>query len=1072
MKNAKIFLFGLTVLLAVMIGTVSAQPIASCSGVVLDEATELPIADVEVTAYLGWNDSIVVTTDQDGAFLLEFFTLPESPRPGHPNPPVHVMFEHPDYFHYSLELEIAEGDFITDQVISLSQEEYPYDEYSISGHVENEEGEPVVDVPVFAMGQSDPNMPPFMFIVDGTTDENGDYTINAPEGDYRIACGFHNGFPDSGQVWSGLVWYDGVDNPEDATVITVDQDVTGIDFVFDIGDMYEISGVATNGDGDPISNASIFVISDENYRPFHTMTDENGLYSISVIEGDYTVGCFSFQGDFHGMTIWYDGVNSPEDATVITVDQDITGIDFVFDLGDMYTVSGTVTDNNGNPISNAEVFFTSNFDIFPPDSTFSERYFDRARTDENGNYSVQLIEEEYIAGCLIFSEDIFMPITIWYDGADNPEDATVITVNQDITGIDFSFDLTFHNVSGRVADEDGNPVANAEVWLVSDIDPNDPSRPYWTSGRTDESGEYNVSVLAGDYRVNCMHPDHYINLWYDQATSYDDATVITVDQDVTGIDFTFEGFHTVTGSVLNADGEPASYAEVMFFRTDGYYPAWTTTDESGEYSVALYEGLYYAQAILMDDFQDPNDPNGNFMFSISIWYDGVTNFADATPITVSDDVVGINFDFSIIEFGSISGQVTDQETGQPMADAWVSLMPTTQDSLYGGFFPGLGSCVVTDAEGNYEIDNVPEGEYIVSCFGDNRDYIPLFYDQAVDYFDATPVVLQSPDLDVTGIDFALFTEAPEAGESSIRGSIYDADGQPISGSQVIALPIEDNFNQPTFSTISDEEGSYLLENLPEGDYILLAAHDGYIPTYYTDPDWNDGDYVLSLEHIIEVTIGTREDLVDIDIYLYPTGDFGGGISGNVTTSNVIELRLAVVYAIDDQNQVVSGGLSLFDGEFTVPDLPSGVYTIQATRVGYHEADYDLPITLYLEEDPVIDGVHIDLIPMEVLDNEDGSDTPQDMQFGLDQNYPNPFNPSTTIHYTLPGACHVQLNVYNAMGQLVKTLVDKDQPAGKYEARWDGENLNGEPAASGVYFYRMEAGDQGDFTARKRMVLMK
>jgi hypothetical protein len=85
-------------------------------------------------------------------------------------------------------------------------------------------------------------------------------------------------------------------------------------------------------------------------------------------------------------------------------------------------------------------------------------------------------------------------------------------------------------------------------------------------------------------------------------------------------------------------------------------------------------------------------------------------------------------------------------------------------------------------------------------------------------------------------------------------------------------------------------------------------------------------------------------------------------------------------------------------------------------------------------------------------------------FALRQNYPNPFNPSTTIHYEVPGLAVVQLVVYDILGREVTTLVDEMKTAGAYDI-----NFNTIGLASGVYFYRMQA---GDFVGTKKMVLMK
>jgi len=94
-------------------------------------------------------------------------------------------------------------------------------------------------------------------------------------------------------------------------------------------------------------------------------------------------------------------------------------------------------------------------------------------------------------------------------------------------------------------------------------------------------------------------------------------------------------------------------------------------------------------------------------------------------------------------------------------------------------------------------------------------------------------------------------------------------------------------------------------------------------------------------------------------------------------------------------------------------------------------------------------------------------------FTLSQNYPNPFNPTTIIHYQLPAVSDqpsgVSLKVYNILGQEVRTLVDKKQLPGYYSVEWDGEDSSGRDLASGVYIYRIQA---GEFVQSRRMILLK
>lgn len=91
-------------------------------------------------------------------------------------------------------------------------------------------------------------------------------------------------------------------------------------------------------------------------------------------------------------------------------------------------------------------------------------------------------------------------------------------------------------------------------------------------------------------------------------------------------------------------------------------------------------------------------------------------------------------------------------------------------------------------------------------------------------------------------------------------------------------------------------------------------------------------------------------------------------------------------------------------------------------------------------------------------------------YALANNYPNPFNPATTIKYALPQAGMVQLEVYNVVGQVVRTLVAEQQNAGRYVVQWDASNNSGQSLSSGIYFYRLQAGS--DFLEVKKMLLLK
>ncbi len=99
--------------------------------------------------------------------------------------------------------------------------------------------------------------------------------------------------------------------------------------------------------------------------------------------------------------------------------------------------------------------------------------------------------------------------------------------------------------------------------------------------------------------------------------------------------------------------------------------------------------------------------------------------------------------------------------------------------------------------------------------------------------------------------------------------------------------------------------------------------------------------------------------------------------------------------------------------------------------------------------------------------EAGEILPKD--FSLSQNYPNPFNAATTIEYLVGKHEHITIDIINVTGQTVRRLVDKDVGPGTYSVEWDGTNDAAQGVASGVYYYRLTA---GDYSQTKSMTLLK
>ena len=88
---------------------------------------------------------------------------------------------------------------------------------------------------------------------------------------------------------------------------------------------------------------------------------------------------------------------------------------------------------------------------------------------------------------------------------------------------------------------------------------------------------------------------------------------------------------------------------------------------------------------------------------------------------------------------------------------------------------------------------------------------------------------------------------------------------------------------------------------------------------------------------------------------------------------------------------------------------------------------------------------------------------------MEQNYPNPFNPQTNIRYTLPKQGWVHIEIFNSLGERIRTLVERTQARGEHSIGWDGTDEKGNSVPSGVYFCRLR---MDDFVKTDKMVLLK
>lgn len=172
-------------------------------------------------------------------------------------------------------------------------------------------------------------------------------------------------------------------------------------------------------------------------------------------------------------------------------------------------------------------------------------------------------------------------------------------------------------------------------------------------------------------------------------------------------------------------------------------------------------------------------------------------------------------------------------------------------------------------------------------------------------------------------------------------------------------------------------------------------------------------------------------------------------------------------------------ISLFKGTSAEPvSVGMGKKLITENAVNYTYAEVPVEYSLSLTPDSVIifwtcaefesadsgTTLKIDCIRLEYTTDVKITGANDNAQYQLFQNHPNPCNPATTIRYAVPKTGHVQVAVYDIIGNRVVILVDEEKERGSYEVIFNASGL-----AGGVYFYRMQA---GDFSDTKRLVLVK
>lgn len=366
--------------------------------------------------------------------------------------------------------------------------------------------------------------------------------------------------------------------------------------------------------------------------------------------------------------------------------------------------------------------------------------------------------------------------------------------------------------------------------------------------------------------------------------------------------------------------------------------------------------------------------------------------------------------------------------------------------------------------GDFEmVSSVPAGE---TSFEDKGVFNALRYTYTVSPFDADNVT--PSELERTSM--------------AIRNNVKDA-----SGSLVMGLFGADNsvgfddffifadFFGQTYEDVSFDPAFDLHPNnrIDLDDFFVFAD-------YFGRGVQSSGRVVPMLAGLnsdVSLTLDAGEDLPSV----------GEELTVTVNLEDYIELRgygLSLNYdsaVLEFVGSKVENDNLLGEGSLAQPTVIPG-QDGKASVVAFGETvvDGDLGLSLVFRAKTEIESSYIEIADGQLRD---GSFGVNDLRgpvsvmvetrpevYALRDNYPNPFNPETMIKYQLPEAGFVTLEIYNMLGQVVRTLVSDHRTAGRYSVRWDATNDKGQALSSGMYFYRVQAGQE--FQQTKKMLLLK
>lgn len=570
-----------------------------------------------------------------------------------------------------------------------------------------------------------------------------------------------------------------------------------------VGSARVIGFVRDANSGLPVQDAAIrFEGANNDGTLVQMSTWENGFFDLGLGSGDYT------------LTVHSSGFDAYTPSELFELGEgSVDTLDLVLSprFSSYAVVEGQVVDSQNRPVPVARVFL--NYTETLPDGEITGRGY-RATTDADGVFQFENVVP--LAYQLVVRADGFELEADELEVADGAQVFYTATLNG--AGDAGSGSSATETVQGRVTfDESGVPAPGKTVGFLKMNGPN-------VHTETLADGTFSATVESGDYFVivSDSSPDSSFAYWeyYDDVTSIAEATPLTIADGqildpsgtvITSIDMGIPDFNqpvnvTVSGTVTDSAGQPLSGVLMTATNYDWNGEVRTAvTDANGQYTVNV--DLYYQRLLVSAELEGygvvyyPNQTVRYLAEAVAVDFRNPTvadiNFALAVTGSVGNPVGN-----------AITGQVVD-ESGATVAGTLVTGFSTDSDLVFHTH---------TDANGVYELDNLPVGSYYVLFASD--DYAPQFNGNAESWVETTPIQVEGIVPEVNARFGGL--NRPLGGTETITGRTHGDGSRVITG----ALVTVRNPQGVVDYTFSDLKGGYSIENLFPGMYTVRVQRVG------------------------------------------------------------------------------------------------------------------------------------------------------------------------------------------------------------------------------------------------------